>query len=143
MQMSGSYIVTSEKRDGMFYTPDMSRRARGIDLWATLKNLGRRGVAELVDGLCAKAALFADGLRREGFTILNRVCFNQVLVSCGSPRTTTATLDRIQSSGECWCGGALWNGEPAIRVSVCSFMTTEEDIGRSVAAFVEARRSAG
>ena len=139
MQMSGSYIAFSEKRDGMLYTPDMSRRARGIDVWATLKSFGRRGVADLVDGLCRKASLFADSLRKEGFTILNDVCFNQVLVSCGSAQATRETLERVQTSGECWCGGTLWNGEPAIRISICSFMTTEHDIERSVRAFASAR----
>ncbi len=143
MRMSGSYIVFSEKRDGMLYTPDMSRRAHSVELWATLKNLGRKGVAELVDGLCDTATLFAESLRREGFTICNEVCFNQVLVSCGSAELTTATLEGIQRSGECWCGGTQWNGQPAIRISVCSYMTTTPDVERSVRAFVKARASAG
>ena len=143
MRMSGSYIVFSEQRDGMIYTPDMSRRARSIELWATLKNLGRKGVSELVDGLCDMAALFADGLRREGFTICNDVCFNQVLVSCKTASLTTATLQNIQGSGECWCGGTRWNGQPAIRISVCSYMTSAGDVERSVKAFVKARADAG
>ncbi len=143
MRMSGSYIVFSEQRDGMMYTLDMSRRARSIELWATLKNLGRKGVSELVDGLCDMATLFAGSLRREGFTICNDVCFNQVLVSCRTASLTTATLQNIQSSGECWCGGTQWNGLPAIRISVCSYMTTSMDVERSVKAFVKARADAG
>jgi glutamate/tyrosine decarboxylase-like PLP-dependent enzyme len=142
MRMSGAYIVFSEKRDGMLYTLDMSRRARSVELWATLKNLGRSGVAELVDGLCDAAALFAQELASRGFTIANDVCFNQVLVSCESAAITTATLAGIQRSGECWCGGTQWKGQPAIRISVCSYMTTAEDIRRSVQAFVKARESA-
>jgi glutamate/tyrosine decarboxylase-like PLP-dependent enzyme len=142
MQMSGSYIMFSEKRDGMLYTPDMSRRARCIELWATLKNLGRTGVAQLVDGLCDIATLFAESLRGEGFTICNDVCFNQVLVSCGSAEVTTATLEGVQKSGECWCGGTQWNGQPAIRISICSYMTTTEDVKKAVQAFVEARANA-
>ncbi len=142
MRMSGSYIAYSENRDGMLYSPDMSRRARSVELWATLKSLGRNGAAALVDDLCDKAALFAEGLAREGFTIRNEVCFNQVLVSCESPEITTATLAGIQKSGECWCGGASWDNSPAIRVSVCSYMTTGEDIDRSIRAFVEARAAA-
>jgi glutamate/tyrosine decarboxylase-like PLP-dependent enzyme len=142
MRMSGSYIVYSEKRDGMSYTPDMSRRARAVELWATLKNLGRRGVAELVDGLCDMAALFAESLRREGFTICSEVCFNQVLVSCGSAEATSAALEGVQKSGECWCGGTTWDGQPAIRISVCSYMTTASDVVRSVRAFVKARADA-
>jgi glutamate/tyrosine decarboxylase-like PLP-dependent enzyme len=143
MRMSGSYIVFSEKRDGVLYTPDMSRRAHSVELWATLKNLGRNGVAELVDGLCDTAMMFSESLRKEGFTILNEVCFNQVLVSCGSAELTVSTLEGIQKSGECWCGGTQWNGQPAIRISVCSYMTTTEDVARSVRAFVKARETAG
>jgi len=142
MQLSGSYIVYSEQRDGMIYTPEMSRRARAVELWATLKALGRKGVAALVDELCANAKLFAELLTREGFTICNDVCFNQVLVSCGSSQLTRATLQAIQKSGECWCGGATWADQFVIRISVCSFMTTRQDIERSTRAFVTARQSA-
>ncbi len=123
----------------MMYTPEMSRSARVVALWALLKSLGRRGVAELVDRLCDRAVLFADGLRREGFTVLNDVVFNQVLVACQSPAQTAATLENIQRSGECWCGGTTWQGQPAMRVSVCSWATTEEGIERSLKAFVKAR----
>jgi threonine aldolase len=142
MRMSGSYIAYSRNRDGMLYSPDMSRRARCVELWATLKSLGRRGAADLVDDLCDKASSFAEGLAREGFSIRNEVCFNQVLVSCESPAITTATLEGIQRSGECWCGGASWQGDPVIRLSVCSYMTTQEDIERSIRAFVRARAAA-
>ena len=142
MQMAGSYIVFSEQRDGMIYTPEMSRRGRGMELWATLKALGRNGVADLVDSLCDRAVEFAEGLRKEGFLIRNEVCFNQVLVSCSTPKETQATLAIIQKTGECWCGGATWNNEPVIRISVCSFMTSAADIERSVRAFVQARDKA-
>lgn len=142
MQATGSYIQYGEKRDSMLFTPEMSRRARAVDLWATLKFLGRTGVEELVDGMCDRAVQFAEQLRREGFHILNDVVFNQVLVSCDNPELTNETLSNIQASGECWCGGSIWNGEPVIRVSVCSWVTTAADVDRSVAAFVEARRKA-
>lgn len=142
MRMSGSYIVYSEKRDGMVYTPDMSRRARGVELWATLLSLGKAGAAALVDELCGNARLFAEGLSREGFTIRNQVVFNQVLAACETPELTSATLANVQRSGECWCGGATWNNVPAIRISVCSFMTTAEDVRRSIRAFVAARSAA-
>jgi glycine cleavage system pyridoxal-binding protein P len=123
----------------MLYTPEMSRRARAVELWATLKSLGKNGVAELVDRLCDRALQFAEQLRDQRFNILNDVVFNQVLVSCDTHKQTTATLKNIQKSGECWCGGAVWNGEPVIRISLCSWATTTEDIDRSVAAFVKAR----
>ena len=140
MQNIGSYIIYGENRDGMLFTPEMSRRGRAIELWATLKILGKRGVEELVDGLCDRAQQFAVEMRAEGFQILNDVVFNQVLVTCGTPEKTAATLKSLQQSGECWCGGARWHDMPVIRVSVCSWATTSEDINRTVAAFVKARR---
>jgi glutamate/tyrosine decarboxylase-like PLP-dependent enzyme len=142
MQVNGSYIQYSEKRDGMLYTTEMSRRSRAVELWATLKFLGRSGIGMLVDGLCNNSLLLADRLRANGFRILNEVVFNQVLIACDSPELTSATLKNIQQSGECWCGAAKWNGEPVIRVSVCSWVTTKEDIEQSAVAFVKAREMA-
>ena len=141
MQTSGSYLLYSEQRDGMLYTPEMSRRARSIELWATLKGFGKSGVGALVDGLCENARAFAKGLSKSGFRVLNDVVFNQVLVACDSPEETKATLARLQADGVCWCGGAVWKQEPVIRISVCSWRTTNEDVDACVAAFVAARRS--
>jgi len=143
LQMSGAYIQLSEQRDPMLYTSEMSRRARGVDLWATLKFFGRDGVEQLIDGLCARARQFAERLAGEGFRVLNEVVFNQVLVACDAPEQTTATLAALQQGGECWCGGSLWQGEPVIRISVCSWATSEEDVERSVAAFIAALREGG
>ena len=142
MRSAGSYFVFGQERDPMLYTPDMSRRARGVDLWAALLSLGRSGAAALVESLCDMARLFGKLLAREGFAILNEVVFNQVLAACPTPELTTATLENVQASGECWCGGTSWNNAPAMRVSVCSFETTEEDVERSVRAFVAAREKA-
>lgn len=139
MQASGSYIMYSGSRDNMLYTPEMSRRARAVELWATLKYLGRQGAAELIDGLCDTTLLFSQKLQENGFHILNDVVFNQILVECSTPEETKSTLENIQKSGECWCGGAVWKGKPVIRISVCSWATTPEDIDRSVSAFVKAR----
>ena len=85
MQASGSYILYSAERDGMLYSADMSRRARAVELWATLKLLGREGVEALVDGLCERAAQFAELIKQEDFSVLNEVVFNQVLVTCETP----------------------------------------------------------
>ena len=139
LHMTGAYIQYSDHRDGMLYTPDMSRRARAVELWATLKSLGKEGVGQLVDGLHIRSGYFAQALSEKGFAIRNEVCFNQVLVSPGDPDITEKTLRGIQSSGICWCGGSRWKGEPVIRISVCSHQTTYEDIDRSVEAFVQAR----
>ena len=142
LQATESYILYGERRDGMLYTPEMSRRARAIELWATLKALGRSGVEELVDRLCRHARRFADLLAARGFRVLNDVVFNQVLVACERPELTAATLAGIERSGECWCGGATWRGEPVIRISVCSWATTEADVDRSVEAFARASEEA-
>ena len=139
LQASGAYLQMSDNRDGMSYTPDMSRRARGIELWTALKTMGKQGVESLIDQLCDRARLFARLFAESGFRVLNDVVFNQVLIACDSPAHTERTLAAVQASGECWCGGTQWNDEPAIRVSVCSWVTTEEDVKRAVAAFIEAR----
>ncbi len=139
LQAAGSYILYSEQRDGMLYTPEMSRRARAIELWAALKYLGRSGLDELIFGLHERAVQFARELHAQGFEILNEVVFNQVLVSCGSDEKTVQTMANIQQSGECWVGGTTWQGRAAIRVSVCSWATTREDVSRSVRAFFAAR----
>ena len=142
LHMTGSYIMYSDHRDGMLYSLDMSRRARIVELWATLKSLGKTGVSELVNDLHHKAKYFAKSLEQNGFQIVNDVCFNQAMVCLRNSGLTENVLGRIQESGECWCGGAKWEGEPVIRVSVCSYRTTYEDIDRSVQAFVRAREEA-
>lgn len=141
LHMTGSYIIYSSRRDGMLYTPDMSRRARVVELWATLKSLGKRGVAELVEDLHDKAEYFAAKLQENGFRIKNEVFFNQVMTSLDHSEQTEKILALIQNSGECWCGGAKWHNESVIRISVCSYRTTYQDIDRSVEAFVKARET--
>jgi len=142
LHAAGAYISYSDQRDGMLHTPEMSRRARIFELWAALKYLGRSGLDELVDGLHRRALQFAAELEREGFEILNQVVFNQLLVGCGDAARTAATIRSIQQSGECWVGGTEWRGRSAIRISVCSWATTAEDVSRSVAAFCDARSRA-
>ena len=139
LQNVGSYIVLSDERDGMLYTPEMSRRARAVELWASLKYLGRKGLDELVYGLHERAVQFAEELKDNGFEILNDVVFNQVLVSCGTDELTKRTLEQIQELRECWCGGAQWFDRSVIRISVCSWATTPQDVTRSVSSFVKAR----
>jgi glutamate/tyrosine decarboxylase-like PLP-dependent enzyme len=139
MQLTGSYVQYSEQRDSMLYTPEMSRRGRAIELWATLKTLGRSGIEELVDGLCERAQQAGAQFKEAGFQVLNDVVFNQVVVADETPERTTALLKQVQASGEVWCGGAKWHGVPVIRVSVCSWATTASDIERLVAAFYDAR----
>jgi glutamate/tyrosine decarboxylase-like PLP-dependent enzyme len=139
MQATGAYILYGEQRDSMLYTPEMSSRSRAIELWATMKVLGRDGIEELVDMLCARAQQFAGEIRAAGFEVLNDIEFNQVVVACHSEEETRKILTHIQQSGECWCGSGNWHQQPVIRVSVCSWATTAEDLSRTVRAFVKAR----
>jgi glutamate/tyrosine decarboxylase-like PLP-dependent enzyme len=144
MQSSGSYLNFSEQRDGMVYTPEMSRRARAIELWATLKYLGQQGVDQLVSQLHERALQFASELIDNGFKVLNQVVFNQVLVGFDENDDYTQKLvSEIQASGECWVGTSRWDNQLVIRISVCSWVTTKEDISRSVNAFVAARKLIG
>ena len=138
LQATGSYIIYSDKRDGMLYTPEMSRRARAVEIWATLKYLGKKGIDDLVYELYERAKQFANELKKSGFQILNEVVFNQVLVACENDDLTIKTMENLQKLRECWCGGAVWDGRKVIRISVCSWATTKEDISRSAKAFVKA-----
>jgi len=142
LQASGSYITYTENRDGMLYTPEMSRRARAVELWAALKYLGADGVDELVYGMHERALQFAHELRAAGFEIRNDVVFNQVIVApADNDLETDKILEAIQDSGECWVGGSVWQGKKVIRISVCSWVTSAADISRSVQAFVAARKA--
>lgn len=138
LQVTGSYIAYGEKRDGMLYTPEMSKRARIVELWATIKYLGRQGIDDLVYGLHERAIQFANEIKGSRFRVLNDVVFNQVIVACENDDVTERVLDSIQKSGECWCGGAQWNNRKVIRVSICSWATTSDDVSRSVRAFLKA-----
>jgi glutamate/tyrosine decarboxylase-like PLP-dependent enzyme len=139
LHMSAGYIVLSDDRDGMFYTPEMSRRARVIELWATLKYLGRDGLNQLISEMHERAKQFAAELKViNGFTVLNDVVFNQVLVSCADDDLTTKVIAEIQKERVCWVGGSTWRGKKVIRISVCSWATTEKDVSLSVASFKSA-----
>jgi glutamate/tyrosine decarboxylase-like PLP-dependent enzyme len=142
LHQQGSYIQLSEQRDGLLYTPEMSKRARAIELWAAMKYLGRAGIAELVEQLHSHAQFFAELLTDNGFTILNEVVFNQLILCCETEQLTKKTLSLVQQSGECWCGGSTWHEKSVIRISLCSWATTKQDVARSVDVFVKARKQA-
>jgi glutamate/tyrosine decarboxylase-like PLP-dependent enzyme len=138
MSVSAAYLANAGNAEPNHFTPEMSRRARGIELWAALRSLGRDGLADLVDRTCAHARRFAEGLRQAGYEILNDVCINQVLVSFGTPQRTQAVIRKIQEDGVCWCGGTEWQGKTAMRISVSSWATTADDVERSLAAILRA-----
>jgi glutamate/tyrosine decarboxylase-like PLP-dependent enzyme len=136
MALSAAYLTTSDGREPCHYTPEVSRRARGIELWAALRSFGRSGLREMVERNCRQAKMFAERLREAGFAILNDVVLNQVLVSFGSAEDTKRVIAEIQSDGTCWCGGTQWQGHAAMRISVSSWATTDEDVERSAAAMI-------
>jgi glutamate/tyrosine decarboxylase-like PLP-dependent enzyme len=142
MAITAEYLPTDTKhRNPADHTPELSRRARGVDVWAALRTLGRAGLADLVERTCRLAQRFADGLRAAGHTILAEVVLNQVLVSFGDAATTTRVIAAIQQDGTCWCGGTVWQGKTAMRISVCCWATTEADVDRSLAAMLRAARA--
>jgi glutamate/tyrosine decarboxylase-like PLP-dependent enzyme len=144
MSASASYLAQGAQRDPFRFTPEMSRRARSVPLWAALRSLGRSGLAELVERCCRHAERFEKGLRAAGHAVLNDVVLNQVLVSFGAPEVTNAVIAEIQRDGTCWCGGTVWQGQTAMRISVSSWATTDEDVDKSLAAMlrVASRRGA-
>lgn len=142
MSISGSYLLASEHRDAMNFTPDSSRRARAVEIWAALKSLGRSGLSDLVSRNCRQAQKIAGDLKRDGVEVLNEVVLNQVVVAFGDDDRTKRVIALIQDAGACWCGGTTWKGRAAMRVSVSSWATTDDDVERSVASILEAHRTA-
>ncbi len=120
-------------------TLEFSRRARGVAVWAALRSLGRDGVRELIDRTSDLAVLAADGLRANGFEVLNRVVINQVLVRGRTDAETAQVLRAVQESGEFWFGPSSWEGRPAFRISVSSWRTQEADVRALVRAISAAR----
>ena len=136
MSVQADYLPDRAGRDPFEFTPETSRRMRGIEIWAAIASLGRDGVEELVERNCRQARRFAAGLRGAGCEILNDVVLNQVLVAFGDDRTTMGVISGVQRDGTCWCGGTSWNGRAAMRISVSSWATTDDDVERSLAAIV-------
>jgi glutamate/tyrosine decarboxylase-like PLP-dependent enzyme len=140
MTLSAAYLTPGDGREPWHYAPEGSRRARGVELWAAMRSLGRSGLREMIERNCRQAKLFAERLHRVGFTVLNDVVLNQVLVSFGSEENTRRVIKELQHDGTCWCGGTQWHGQAAMRISVSSWATTDEDVERSVAAMIRIAR---
>jgi glutamate/tyrosine decarboxylase-like PLP-dependent enzyme len=141
MAAPAAYLLSGGEREPMHHSPDSSRRARGVEVWAALRFLGRTGVRDLIRRGCDLAQEFATALRGAGYSVLNEVVLNQVLVSFGDAATTQEVIRRVQREGTCWCGGTVWQGQTAMRISISSWMTTSEDVERSVRAIVAAARA--
>jgi glutamate/tyrosine decarboxylase-like PLP-dependent enzyme len=136
MAVTAAYLSDAPERKPSDFTPELSRRARGLEVWAALKSLGRAGLAEMIDRCCRHAERFAAGLRAAGYEVLNEVVLNQVLVSFGDATTTRRVIEALQADGTCWCGGTEWQGRVAMRISVSSWATTDADVEKSLAAML-------
>jgi glutamate/tyrosine decarboxylase-like PLP-dependent enzyme len=111
MAITAEYLPTNSPfRNPSDYTPELSRRARGVEVWASLRSLGRSGVIELVERCCRHSRRFAEGLRSAGYQVINEVTLNQVLVAFGDAETTHNVVTELQTEGTCWCGVTVWDG---------------------------------
>ena len=127
------------RREPNMLTPELSRRARGVEWWVAIRYLGRTGVMELVERCCAHARAFAIGLDAAGYEVLNEVVLNQVVFVAEDEAATRAALARIQASGVTWLGPTTWRGRYAMRISVSSWATTTDDVERSLEVIAAAR----
>ena len=147
MSATAAYLPGSTRRQPSDYTPELSRRGRVVPVWAALASLGRSGVAELVERCCRHARRLASGLSEAGHEVLNQVVLNQVLVSFGEAARTDLVVEAIQTDGTCWCGSTTWQGRRAMRISVSSWATSDDDVERSLKAMLRVaaapRKSAG
>ena len=141
MAVTAEYLPTATpERNPSDYTPELSRRARGVDVWAAMRSLGRAGIREMVERHCREACRFAEGLSDMGFEILNEIALNQVLVSFGTPEETRRMIAAIQKDGTMWAGETVWQGRTAMRISVIGWNTTDADVEKCLTAI---RRLAG
>ncbi len=144
MSVTAAYLPPNPgSRSPSDFTPELSRRARGVDVWAVLSALGRSGVAGMIERCCGHARRFAAGLSEAGFAILNDVVLNQVLVSFGDAEMTRRVITELQADGTCWCGVTEWQGHTAMRISVSSWATTEADVELSLAAMLSVAARCG
>jgi glutamate/tyrosine decarboxylase-like PLP-dependent enzyme len=134
MAVIAPYLQLGDQREPQHYSPEFSRRARGVEVWAALRSLGRSGLSDLIERCCRHAERFAAGLRAAGHKVLNEVELNQVLVSFGDDATTRRVIAGVQADGTCWCGGTTWQGRAAMRISVSSWATTADDVEQSLEA---------
>jgi len=144
MAITTDYLPTvSDFRNPADYAPELSRRARGVDVWAALRSLGRKGLAEMLERNCRQARRFAEGLRAGGYRVLNEIALNQVLVAFGDAATTLRVIAALQAEGTCWCGSTVWRGHTAMRISVSSWATTDADVEKSLEAMLRVAAQCG
>jgi glutamate/tyrosine decarboxylase-like PLP-dependent enzyme len=135
--LAAPYLATSDReRDPHEFVPEESRRGRAVPVYAALRTLGRGGLARLIERNCRQAQRFAAGLAAAGWEVLNEVVLNQVVVACGDAERTRRIIAGVQAEGTCWCGGTVWKGRTALRISVSNWSTTDADVERSLAAIL-------
>ena len=141
MAITAEYLPSeSAHRNPSDFVPELSRRARGVEVWAAIRSLGRAGLAELFERNCRQARQFARGLQASGYAVLNDVVLNQVLICFGDAQRTRRVIAAVQKEGTCWCGPTVWQGKTAMRISVSSWATTDEDVDQSLDAIRHAAR---
>jgi glutamate/tyrosine decarboxylase-like PLP-dependent enzyme len=149
MRVTAAYLEQSEgaERDPIDFVPEFSRRGRAIPLYAALRQLGRRGVSDLVERCCRHAARFAELLGAEsGVQILNDVVLNQTLVRFEgadgeTDEMTRAVVRGVQDAGVCWLSGTTWHGMAAMRISVSNWWTSDEDVAMSAKSILDVFRA--
>jgi glutamate/tyrosine decarboxylase-like PLP-dependent enzyme len=140
----GAYLVEDVAGDPQERVPELSRRARGVPVWAVLRALGRSGVADLVERLCTHARTFADGATAlDGVEVLNDVVFTQVSLAVGDEARTRRVVEHLLAEGTTWMTGSRWHDRPIVRISVSNFSTTEDDVDRGVDALARALAATG
>jgi glutamate/tyrosine decarboxylase-like PLP-dependent enzyme len=143
MTTQAPYLAVGQHASPKDMVPEFSRRARGVEVWAAIKEMGRDGVAQLIDRCCAHSRRLSLGLGKMGYEVLNDVVLNQVVAAIGTPAQIAKIVASVQREGECWFGATIWQGRHAIRLSVSSWATSESDIDRTLAAIARATREAG
>ena len=140
MTIGAPYLPTDQSREPLHFTPETSRRARGVEVWSALASLGREGLSGLIERNCELAGRMAKRLRDGGLEVLNDVSLNQVLVGFGDDVRTARVVRAVQQEGTCWCGPTRWRGQAAMRISVSSWATTAADVERSADAIIAVSR---
>lgn len=143
MSVTAPYLAMGPGRQPRDFTPELSRRARGVEVWAALRALGREGLAKGIEQCCAHARRFASSLQAAGYEILNEVVLNQVLVDFGGAEVTRKVISVLEADGTSWFGGTQWQGRTAMRISVSSWATTDADVDLTLEKILWAARSAG
>jgi glutamate/tyrosine decarboxylase-like PLP-dependent enzyme len=144
MTVHGDYLIVADgdRGDPNEKVPELSRRARGVPVWAVLRSLGRDGVAALVGGLADRARALADGVSRlPGATVLNDVVFTQVCVAFEDDARTREVVARLIDDGSTWMSGSRWRGRDVLRISVCNWATDGDDVRRALEAVQHATRA--